>query len=299
VLKFSDKKMCENNRENFINFLKSNYNFLKIDSIGKSLCGREIKYLQLGKLKNSVLFVAATHAMEWLTSSLILNFLNYISGKYKNDKKLLGVDLKVFFKKSGLVIIPCLNPDGVEIHVNGAKTSGIYSDLILKASNNNTDFWQSNARGVDLNHNFNAGWKKLNKKEKELGIITPASTRYGGPAPFSEPETFLLAEFCRKNNFRHAVSLHSQGKEIFWNYGKNTPKKSCHINLLMHASSKYKISEPKNLAIGGGFKDWFIKEFKKPAFTIEIGKGKNPLPFTDLPEIFKDLKNTFSLLTII
>ena len=41
--------------------------------------------------------------------------------------------------------------------------------------------------------------------------------------------------------------------------------------------SGYALDAPVGLAVGGGFKDWFISEFSRPAFTVELGRGTNPL----------------------
>ena len=54
----------------------------------------------------------------------------------------------------------------------------------------------------------------------------------------------------------------------------------------------YIISSPEGLAVGGGFKDWFIEKFQKPGFTIEIGKGENPLPIDEFENIYSALKST-------
>ena len=61
----------------------------------------------------------------------------------------------------------------------------------------------------------------------------------------------------------------------------------------------YKVCSPEGLAVGGGFKDWFITEFKKPGFTIEIGKGKNPLPISNFNDIYKRLEYMMLLSLII
>ena len=42
------------------------------------------------------------------------------------------------------------------------------------------------------------------------------------------------------------------------------------------------VAHPEDIAVGGGFKDWFIEKFHRPAFTLEIGKGVNPLS----PDVF-------------
>ena len=59
---------------------------------------------------------------------------------------------------------------------------------------------------------------------------------------------------------------------------------------ILASSSGYALEAPEGLAVGGGFKDWFIQNFSRPAFTIEIGRGKNPLPPETLPEIYSRLR---------
>ena len=55
----------------------------------------------------------------------------------------------------------------------------------------------------------------------------------------------------------------------------------------MSSLSGYKVSQPSGIAVGGGFKDWFIEHFHRPAFTIEVGKGKNPLSMTVFESEYK------------
>ena len=43
-------------------------------------------------------------------------------------------------------------------------------------------------------------------------------------------------------------------------------------------------------------KDWFLEEFHRPAFTIEVGKGENPLPHTDLDAIYERVKPMLDVL---
>ena len=37
-----------------------------------------------------------------------------------------------------------------------------------------------------------------------------------------------------------------------------------------------------------GYKDWFIQQFRKPGYTIEVGSGENPLPLSQFDEIYRD-----------
>ena len=37
-----------------------------------------------------------------------------------------------------------------------------------------------------------------------------------------------------------------------------------------------------------GYKDWFIQEYDRPGYTIEAGKGINPLPMDQFDQIYRD-----------
>lgn len=280
-----------NLRKIIINNLLSRYDFLEHGIIGKSLCERDIDFLKLGNGDEMVLWAGAFHGMEWLTSLVLLKFIGRICEDIKSQKKVLGIDPKQKLDKRGLMIVPCVNPDGVEISLTGSTAACEYRQLVDSVSKGNTNSWQANARGVDLNHNFSAGWNELRSLEQENGIKGPAATRYGGAYPESEPETEAITKLCRGNNFSHAIAFHSQGEEIYWKYGSDIPACSEPLATAFAFSSGYELSAPEGLAVGGGFKDWFITEMHKPGFTIEIGKGKNPLPLSDVDSIYDKLEN--------
>ena len=64
---------------------------------------------------------------------------------------------------------------------------------------------------------------------------------------------------------------------------------------VLASSCGYSVSAPKGLASHGGFKDWFIDTLGRPGFTFEVGKGKNPLPVSDLEPIYAKLKEALVL----
>ena len=64
---------------------------------------------------------------------------------------------------------------------------------------------------------------------------------------------------------------------------------------VMSYSSGYKIAEPEGLAGGGGFKDWFEEKFRQPAFTVEVGRGENPLPIEDFDGIYQKIREMLVL----
>lgn len=280
----------EDKREKLINDLDLNYEFVEVETFAKSVCLRDIKSLQIGNKSNMVLWVGAFHGMEWLTSFLLLKFLKNLCVSIKSEKHIFGIDIFNQLQKRGLFVVPCLNPDGVEISTRGSDSAGKYKNFVKEISKGNTSSWQANAHGVDLNHNYNAGWETLHELELKNGITNPTVTRYGGTRSESEPETQALVSLCKKYNFEHAIAFHSQGEEIYWRYGNSIPEKSFLLAKLFAVSSGYTLSSPEGLAVGGGFKDWFISEFNKPGFTVEIGKGKNPLLFSELDIIYEKLE---------
>ena len=297
---FKDNKPTEAERNKIIDNLISEYPFLKHKIIGESHCKRNIDCLILGNNDNNVLITAGYHGMEWLTTLLIFNFIEKISKCIKTGQPIAGgINIAEYLELRGITFVPCVNPDGIEISINGCESAREYSKIVKNISKNNTKLWQSNARGVDINHNFDADWDKLHNLEIKSNITGPSSTRYGGEYAESELETQAITSLCRKNYFRQAFAFHSQGEEIYWQYGDDLTEKSELIARVLSMISGYKMSKPEGLAVGGGFKDWFIKEFTRPAFTIEIGKGKNPLPLEDIVPIYNKLENMLVLSCII
>jgi g-D-glutamyl-meso-diaminopimelate peptidase len=49
----------------------------------------------------------------------------------------------------------------------------------------------------------------------------------------------------------------------------------------------------QNIDSHAGYKDWFIQEFRKPGFTIELGLGVNPLPLSQFDEIYSEAIGIF------
>lgn len=262
------------------------YGFLGLTPIGRSLLGRDIPALWLGEGKDTVLYAAAFHAQESITALVLLRLCEQICQAIERGVLLEGLDLRGVLTERRLVFVPLVNPDGVDIALHGSQAAGRFFSQAAALGADTPGLWQANARGVDLNHNFDAGWTALHEQEREAGILGPAPTRYGGPHPESEPETAALVRLCRATPFRLVLALHTQGEEIYWRYGDRTPPRSRMMAEVLAASSGYTVASPEGLAAHGGFKDWFIHTFARPGFTLEMGKGRNPLPLSDFEQLY-------------
>lgn len=264
--------------------LKKTYSFLKLGSIGKSVQGRKIYGVFLGNMNCPVVYAAAFHPLEWLTESLLVRFCEELCYALKYSR-----ELRCALSKRGIIIVPCVNPDGVELLLSDGASAASFRKFTDRISGGDYKMWNANIRGVDINHNFNAGHAILRKMEQRAGINGPAPRRFGGYRPNSEPETRALVSLCRSFSASRVYAFHSQGEEIFYRYGQREPAGSEHMAQMLSKASGYSLEMQGGLASHGGFKDWFISEFNCPGFTIEIGRGKNPLPISELSPIFARL----------
>lgn len=285
-----------------IDGLKKRYPFIEVGSIGKSVLGKELYYLKLGNGPNKVFYNGAHHSLEWITSPLLMKFAeNFIRG-YAFGEEIRGYNIGDIWSRSTIYIVPMVNPDGVDLVLNGLKRDNPYYNQLIVWNNGSSDFskdWQANNRGVDLNHNYNASWQQSKDAEKEYGVYGPGPTRYSGPYPESEPETQAMVNFTREHDFRLALAYHSQGEVIYWQYDALTPPESERIVEVFAEVSGYTPSQTEGIASYAGYKDWFIEEFRKPGFTIEVGLGKNPLPISQFDKIYNDNEELLLIAAVI
>ena len=274
------------------------YGILSRSVIGKSCAGRDITALKIGNSNNYSLIAAAFHGSEHITTNILLFFIEELCEALVRDSALAGVDARKALTGRGIIFVPRVNPDGCEISIHGAAACGELKESMARICKRDFLHWNANFRGVDINHNFNAGWKELKILERQAGIYGPSPTRYGGSRPESEPETVALTNLCRSGRIRQAMALHTQGEVIYWNYGEDKPPRSEKMAEIMATSSGYALDFPVGISVGGGFKDWFISELKRPAFTVELGVGKNPLPINTAEKIYMTVKEMFMLFSI-
>ncbi|MCC8169844.1 MAG: M14 family metallocarboxypeptidase [Oscillospiraceae bacterium] len=261
---------------NDIRKLTEKFNGVESFSIGKSLMDKDILCIKIGEGERKLFLSGAYHGLEYLTSAFLMRFA---------ERYIKNIDeprMKKLYQKVTLYIVPMVNPDGVDIAVNGLDITNPYHRRLISMvgihSFNNV--WQANARGVDINHNYDAKWNMV--------VENPAPSKYGGEYAESEPETQAVANFVREQSFDMLLAFHSQGEEIYYDFDGMTGKKSEEIAEKLAEESGYKVCRPTGTAAFGGCKDWFIKEFGREGFTVEIGRGKNPLPMKMLDDVYEE-----------
>ncbi len=259
-----------------LTYLAKKYPIMKLTTIGHSAQGKPLPALKIGEGKVKLLYVGTHHGLESITTALLIKFAGELCEYFEKSGSAYGIDSGYIYRSRCIYMVPMLNPDGVELGT------------------------QANANGVDLNHNYNAGFEEYKRVEKELGIEGPAATRYSGPRPESEPETQAICSFIRGIiPIKYLFTFHTQGEEIYSGYNGYEPKGSVHAARALARYSGYTHTLPEGPASYGGLKDWYVCEFDRPAYTIECGKGENPLPMSELSGIYITLrKMLFHTLTL-
>ena len=255
---------------------------IKASVIGFSVMGQPIYAWTIGTGKKKCFYSGGWHANEWHTSKFLSRFLLQCVQKCVTSDYWHGYSLVEIFKNIQLHIVPMVNPDGIDLVLQGVYEDHPYKKQIVEINQEMSRFnhWSANIRGVDLNHQWPAGWEK----EAQGSPTKPWPRHYGGPHPLSEPESIAIFQYVKKIKPDYVLAFHSQGQVIYWGYRNLEPPESKEmVNKLCQASSYSAIHTAESDA---GFKDWFIKDTRKSGFTIEVGTGTNPLPAQSFTEIW-------------
>lgn len=119
-------------RRKIINDICEKYSFVHHSFAGKSVCGRCIDVLHIGNTKNCVLYCAGFHGSEYLTVTAVLKFFEQCADAMENDSVVGRYKIRDFLREKGLTIVPCVNPDGVEIAIHGSDAALKYKSLVEK-----------------------------------------------------------------------------------------------------------------------------------------------------------------------
>lgn len=269
------------------------YNFLSFGTIGESVMDKPIPYIKLGKGAKKLLYIAGTHANEWICCPLLMKFVEDYGIAYTNGSKIFDRFAKNLYDVATIYIIPMLNPDGIDL-VTGVLNKN--SNEYLNARNIATlypnirfpDGWKANILGIDLNLQFPAKWEEAKDIKFNQGYTTYAPRDFVGNFPLEAPEAVSLYDFTTNHNFELMITYHTQGEVIFWKFLDYNPPNAFKIGKQFENISGYPLQDTPYNSSFAGFKDWFIQIYNKPGFTFEAGLGTNPLPLAQFDAIYEN-----------
>lgn len=273
--------------------LKNKYPFIIVGNYGQSVMGKALPYIQLGRGNKQVFYSASIHANEWINSVVLMKFVESYAIAYEQDGELFGYNIRDLYNDVSIFIAPMVNPDGVDLVLGEINRSSSLYKYAQTISNNYPDIpfpagWKANLLGIDLNLQFPAEWERAREIKYAQGFTSPAPRDFVGYGPLTEPESLALYNFTLTHNFRLTISYHTQGEIIFWRFLDYEPEGAEEVANEFARVSGYELIDTGFTDSYAGYRDWFISFYNRPGYTIETGKGTNPIPISQFAKIYSD-----------
>jgi g-D-glutamyl-meso-diaminopimelate peptidase len=289
-----------------LSLLKKRYgDKMSYETIGTSLDGRSIYAVTLGNpnAENQIIISAGIHAREYMTPMLVMAQLEHYL-YYYDTESFENIPLSEIFEEYSFCILPMCNPDGItlaEMGLDGIRSEelretilGIYElDKVKFAYTGTFDEylseWKANARGVDLNRNFDT---------EDFGsyptMSRPCFMNHPGENPLSEPETRAMTEYVKSlKNPVLSIAVHSQGEVIYFNCGQDNFDESKELASKLSEWTGYELDD--EVKYSSAFDDWCNKVMNIPSATVETGKSPCPLPIGEFDKIWQDNRDLWLL----
>lgn len=234
--------------------------------------GRPVYYVKISDNPNEaenepqVLYTGMHHAREPIGMQHLLYYMYYLLENYETNN-----EVKTLVDNTEMYFIPIVNPDGYQRNITTNPNGG--------------GMWRKNRRvtgggyvGVDLNRNYGWGWGY----DDEGSSPYPSQETYRGSAPFSEPETQIIKEFCESHDFKIALNYHSYSNLLLYAWGyipELTPDESAFAEysrrMTVDNNYTYGAGNTTIYPSNGGSDDWMYGEQttknKILAYTPEVG----------------------------
>lgn len=279
---------------------------MALSTAGISLDGRDIYEVIVGNrdAKRHILIQASIHGREYINTLLAMRQLK----SFLEQEEPMN---EVCFH-----ILPMTNPDGVTISQRGPgaiRKPKLRSSLqrcckkdfkSIKAGNEGTVIpeskyeeywkrWKANARGVDLNRNFDSGWQAFQ------GTAYASCEQYKGAFPASEPEVQAILKVEAENPVVCTISYHSSGPVIYWDYGSTGDVRLADQSLADFVSKVTGYEKESTILSeldAAGCSDYFVLEKRIPSVTIENGEGECPISYEEFDAIWSANQKLWPLL---
>lgn len=239
---------------------------------------------------NHYLFEAGLHAREVANPISLLYVMEQYLLDTQNTQTLPTINTPALLENSVFHVVALSNPDGYNLAkygLKGLKTPavrdnfmalGLVNDPKLKTYPN----LKANARGVDLNRNFEdiyynpdtKTWTSIwNIQQNSYFSPKPSSAFYAGPQPNSEPETQALSRLILTVPFSAVLSFHSKGEVIYWRYWMQdgvANQRNLSLAQPLADITGYRLMAGDSEDASSGYMGDFVANFlQRPLITIE------------------------------
>ena len=269
------------------------YPFCRSELLANTAFQRPIRTLVIGNGPRKVIYSAAHHANEWITTLVLLKFAEQLAQAIQENGKIGGQDAREIANLATIYMVPMVDPDGVDLVTGGIEPGSIQYAQAENISRNFPaipfpDGWKANLLGVDLNLQYPAGWLTAREIKFRQGYDRPAPRDYVGRAPLNQLETKALAGYTEYIDPELVLAYHAQGKEIYWQFQNYDVPGAKELGEKMAKASGYTLADTPYASSFAGYKDWFIQRYRRPGYTVEVGEGVNPLPLSQFDKIYRD-----------
>ena len=288
----TDIPITSRRNEELILALARQYPFLRTEVVGSTAFGRPIRALVLGSGPRKVLYTAAHHANEWITAYVLLKFAEELAQAIQTGGRIYGIPAKNISNAATIYMIPMVNPDGVDLVTGAIEPGSLEYEIARRLGENYPDIpfpsgWKANLLGVDLNLQYPAGWLQAREIKFSQGYTKPGPRDYVGRAPLGQLESRALADFTEAVDPALVLAYHTQGQVIYWKFKDIFAPGAEALAQDFARTSGYELADTPYESAWAGYKDWFIQEYRRPGYTIEVGRGENPLPLQQFDEIYR------------
>lgn len=186
--------------------------------IGTSVEGRPIEAKRLGNGPVPVVLIGGIHGgYEWNTVVLAGMLLE----RFRETPELLPRDISLY-------VVEAMNIDGL-VKITGGTPPGEFDYTGIGTAGGRV-----NARGVDLNRNWDNNWQA----EARWGRFEVS----GGSSPFSEPETRAARDFLLRIRPAAVIFYHSAADGIYYGGARAGNEEGRAIALAYSEGSGYRVA---------------------------------------------------------
>ena len=289
----TDRPITSTENQQVIEKIVRTYPFCRSEVLATTAFQRPIPTMVIGSGPRKVIFSASHHANEWITTLVLLKFAEELAEAIAVNGRIYDRNAREVAAAATIYMVPMVNPDGVDLVTGAIAPGNIQYDLAKRLAENYPAIpfpngWKANLLGVDLNLQYPAGWLQAREIKFSQGFTSPGPREYVGRAPLNQLESRALAEYTRYIDPALVLAYHAQGQEIYWQFQDIVVPGAEELGQKMAEASGYTLANVPYESGFAGYKDWFIQEFRRPGYTIEVGQGENPLPLEQFDQIYRD-----------